>query len=661
MLNALDMTGTGWRTATAPLTSEHASTVLLHMRTPLVLVAHAALTAVAVAIAMMLRFDFALPETATEPVLAWLPVLVSLHLAGIMAMGAHRTPWRYTGILDLRDLVVATAGATLAFYIVVHQIAGDVTYPRSILLLTALLTVMLTGGVRLTWRLIVEHRRRRRSTRVLIFGAGSAGEMIVRDMRRNGYEPVGFVDDDPAKAGQRIHRVPVLGNRSDLSRIIATEMPDEVLVAMPSVGAAGLRRLVNSLEPFRLPITTLPPLQEILGGRVTVSQMRRLAIEDLLPRVPVALDVERARRLITGRRVLVTGAGGSIGSELCRQIAALEPECLVLYERYENNLYTVLKGLEARPFVVPALGDVTDTTRLNAVMSRHRPAVVFHAAAHKHVPLMELNPCEAVKNNVIGTRCVAEASLRHGVERFVLVSTDKAVNPTSLMGATKRVAELLVQAMPEGGPLWATVRFGNVLGSNGSVVPHWLDQIGRGGPVTVTHPEVKRYFMLIPEAVQLILQAASVSSPRDILVLEMGEQIRLIDMARTLIRLSGFVPDEEIPITFVGLRPGEKLYEELVGPDEHGQPSEADKVQRVCASSSVAARRLLSQVSRLGQLAVQGRTDAVVESLCRMIPTFTPGVELQAQASECASARVSPNMTYPPRELAYARQHILMR
>jgi FlaA1/EpsC-like NDP-sugar epimerase len=515
--------------------------------------------------------------------------------------------------------------------------------------------------VRLTWRLLVEHRRRRRSTRVLIFGAGSAGEMIVRDMRRNGYEPVGFVDDDTAKVGQRIHHVPVLGGRADLSRIMATEMPDEVLVAMPSVGPAGIRRLVNALEPFRVPISTLPPLQEILGGRVTVSQMRRLAIEDLLPRLPVALDVERARRLIEGRRVLVTGAGGSIGSELCRQIAALDPECLILYERYENNLYTVLNTLQDRPSVVPALGDVTDTGRLDAIMRAYRPTVVFHAAAHKHVPLMELNPCEAVKNNVMGTRCVADAALRHDVERFVLVSTDKAVNPTSLMGATKRVAELLVQAMPENGPLWATVRFGNVLGSSGSVVPRWLEQIGRGGPVTVTDPEVKRFFMLIPEAVQLILQAASVSSRRDILVLEMGEQIRLLDMARTLIRLSGFVPDEEIPIAFVGLRPGEKLYEELVGPGELVECSEVVKVRRVRASVEVDARRVLAQVSRLGQLAVDGRTDAVVAALCRMIPTFTPGAELRAQASAYATSRTAARVPHALRELAFAPQHMPLR
>ena len=338
------------------------------------------------------------------------------------------------------------------------------------------------------------------------------GEMIARDLRKKGHCPIGFIDDDPAKQGQSIHRIRVLGTRNDLTRILATEHPDEVLIAMPSASPSRIRQFLSALEQFKVPIMTLPPLREIPDGRVTMSQVRRVAVEDLLPRLPVQFDIEQARDMVEGQRVLVTGAGGCIGSELCRQIARLDPDRLIIYERYENNLYSVLNTLPKNFRMRAALGDVTDRRRLHAIMREYRPHVIFHAAAHKHVPLMELNPCEAVKNNVIGTRAVAEAAAHFGVDRFILISTDKAVNPTSLMGATKRAAELVVQAMAaEAGPRWGTVRFGNVLGSTGSVVPRWMEQIATGGPVTVTHPEAQRYFMLIPEAVHLILRAASIT------------------------------------------------------------------------------------------------------------------------------------------------------
>ena len=345
-----------------------------------------------------------------------------------------------------------------------------------------------------------------------------------------------------------------------------------------------------------------------------MSQIRSLAIEDLLERAPVGLDPGRVQQLLKGKRVLITGAGGSIGSELCRQVAAMQPALLVLYERYENSLYSIANDLADRGYgdwVQSVIGDVTDAARLDAVFAVHAPEIVFHAAAHKHVPLMELNAGEAVKNNIIGTRRVAEASQKHRVERFIMISTDKAVNPTSVMGATKRVAEMTVQALASlSSTSFVTVRFGNVLGSNGSVVPRFKQQIAAGGPVTVTHPEIRRFFMLIPEAVQLVLHAAAIGARGAVYVLEMGDQLKLVDVARNLIRLSGFVPDEQIPITFVGLRPGEKLFEELVGADETVSVSPVDKILRVEERQRRDIGALTLLTSELEQRALRGDTEA---------------------------------------------------
>lgn len=590
-------------------------------------------------LAFWFRFDGAIPP---QELLLWrmmLPWLLALHWVVFVPLGLHRSVWRFTGIWDLRDLMVAVGVSSVAFSVLVHMLLRQTAYPRSVFILGPVLSVSIIGGLKLAWRIALENQGQGNRRRVLLFGAGNAGEMIVRDLIKKGCVPVGFVDDDPAKLWRSIHRVRVLGNREDLPRLITTERADEVLIAMPSAPPAAIRRIVSALEPFKVAITTVPPLREIVDGTVTMNEVRQLAVEDLLPRMPVQLDTASVRHLIEGRRVMVTGAGGSIGSELSRQILALNPEKLILFERYENNLYTVLNTIGDSPRAVAAVGDVTDLRRLHAVFRGERPDVVFHAAAHKHVPLMELNPCEAVKNNVIGTRRVAEAAVQYGVDRFILISTDKAVNPSSLMGATKRVAELVVQALASPtGPRLVTVRFGNVLGSNGSVIPRWIEQIGAGGPVTVTHPEVRRYFMLIPEAVQLILQAAAVTRGGEIFVLEMGDQIALIDVARNLIRLSGFVPDEEIPISITGLRPGEKLAEELVGPEERVEASPVDKVLQLRTIAQAEPPALLSAVARLGALAVQGNTPAVIEILCRIVPTFQPGPQLHAQATARATA-----------------------
>ncbi len=367
--------------------------------------------------------------------------------------------------------------------------------------------------------------------------------------------------------------------------MLAKDPPDEILIAIPSESPAAIRKIAQSLQPYKIPISTLPSLRDLVQGTVTVSHIRPLAIEDLLARAPVGLDYAPVRALVEGRRVLVTGAGGSIGSELCRQIAELGPESLALVERYENSLHAIHVELADRGLdgsVRPFLADVTDRVRIRAVLEEFAPQIVFHAAAHKHVPMVEMNPSEGLKNNVLGTRTLAEEASRALVERFVYISTDKAVNPTSVMGATKRAGEFCIQAMARSSPTsFCAVRFGNVLGSNGSVVPRFIEQIRDGGPVTVTHPDMKRFFMLIPEAVQLVLHAAAQADRGVVYVLEMGEQINVAEMARNLIRLSGYLPDEDIQITFTGLRPGEKLYEELIGVDETAEPSGIEGIHRV--------------------------------------------------------------------------------
>ena len=509
--------------------------------------------------------------------------------------------------------------------------------PKVVRKLVSHYLICLMSGIRLSRRVVRELGVRRvGARRILILGAGDAGEMIVREMTQNkGYdaEPVGFIDDDERKVGQRIHGVPVLGTRANLVEIVERRRPSEVLVAVPSATPAFVRDVVRALEPYRVRITTLPSMNQLVNGRVQVSQIRPLAIEDLLSRAPVGLSSAALQNLVAGKRVLVTGAGGSIGSELCRQIADLRAGELIALDRYENSLFDALNTIgDLHPGLrlKGVIADVTDRRRIDDVFALHRPHVVFHAAAHKHVPLMEENPCEAVKNNVAGSRIVAQAAEHYGADRLILISTDKAVHPTSVMGATKRVAELMMHELGEQGRTnFSTVRFGNVLGSNGSVIPRFIEQIRKGGPVTVTHPEMRRYFMLITEAVQLVLHAAALEGRGHTYILDMGEPVRLLDLARDLIRLSGYIPDAEIAITFVGSRPGEKLSEELVGGDEAAEPSPVDKIQRLRSTMKHPLNgRLLAAIAQLEDAAAAGQTDLVYQQLSALVPTFSPSPQL---------------------------------
>jgi FlaA1/EpsC-like NDP-sugar epimerase len=604
---------------------------LLKYRRLFVVGLHIVLVVLSNYLAFWLRFDGTIPAlqmTLWRHTLLWLIVIRGFTF---VPFRLYQGLWRYTGIWDLRNIIGGVLASTVVFYGLIYWVFGLTGYPKSVLVIDSVLLICCMGGIRLGRRLCRELGAQEGGKRVLVYGAGDAGEMIVRDMRNHHvypYKPVGFIDDDPAKVGRRIHGVRVLGSRQNLPRAIAAVRPDELLVAMPSATPSSIREVVKALEPFKIPIKTLPNLHDVIDGKVSIGQIRTLAVEDLLTRAPVGLKPRSVRQLISDKTVLVTGAGGSIGSELCRQIATLKPRTLILLERYENSLYAIsgdLSGYNGSLTFRSVIGDVTDTKRVYAVLEAYHPDIVFHAAAHKHVPLMEGNPCEAVKNNVLGTRTMAEAAAKFGVECFILISTDKAVNPSSVMGATKRMAEFVMQDLARrSATRFLAVRFGNVLGSNGSVVPRFLSQIQAGGPVTVTHPDVRRYFMLIPEAVSLVLHAAALGQRGAIYVLDMGEQIRVLDMARNLIRLSGFVPEEEIPIVFVGLRPGEKLYEELVGEDETLLPSGVDKISQVQSGWLPAPEVLEDQLVALERLALQGQAQAVLDVLCKAIPTFRP-------------------------------------
>ena len=602
---------------------------ILKWRRPLIVTLDLGLIVLANYLAFWLRFDGQIPDEQRSLFMQMLPWLVLTRGVAFFLFRLNEGLWRYISIWDLQSIVSGVVTSTIVFYSLVHWGLGVTHYPRSIFIIDGILLVGFLVGVRLPARLIREKVGWRRKKRVLIYGAGDAGERIVREMKTHPsyqYEPIGFIDDQLSLVGQRIHGVKVLGTRQDLSRILAADKPQEVVLAMPGTKPAVIREIITALESFKVPIKTLPNLRDFLHDKSALSQIRDLALEDLLTRAPVGLKPQAVRHLILGKRVFVTGAGGSIGSELCRQIAELQPDALILYERHENSLYAIAKELDDRghsSIVHPVIGDITDVARLHATMEEYCPNIVLHAAAHKHVPLMELNPGEALKNNGLGTRIAAAAADHFRVERFVLISTDKAVNPSSVMGATKRVAELVVQDMASRSKTrFLTVRFGNVLGSNGSVIPRFQEQIKAGGPVTVTHPAVRRYFMLIPEAVHLILQAAALGEQGAIYVLEMGEQIKVLDLARNVIRLSGFVPGEEVPITFIGLRPGEKLSEELVGVGERAEPSSVDQILLIQSGTLPDLTFLPQRLMEIEQAGVLSSSTSVIERLAELVPGF---------------------------------------
>nr|UXE46025.1 UDP-N-acetyl-alpha-D-glucosamine C6 dehydratase [uncultured bacterium] len=569
------------------------------------------------------------------------PLKLLLFIGG----GLYGRLWRHATVADMKAIARSTLVAAVSCAVVGEILLPSlgltpIRVPISVLILDA----FFTGAALAVPRLVLKAKGNGHSgsphpdgaKRVLIAGAGCAGEMILKEMLSNpqqGFVPAGFADDDPQKHNQRLGGHPVFGPLSSIPEIVKRERVDEIIIAMPGAAGGVVRQVVKAAMDAGVTTRTVPGLFEILSGRVGVSQLRKVQIEDLLRRAPIHTDLAAVSSLVTGRTVLVTGAAGSIGSELCRQLAQLQPGRLVLFDHGENAMFEILRELKAahpsQPLVA-AVGDVRDAPRVRRVFQEHRPFAVFHAAAHKHVPLMEDNVAEAVTNNVLGTRNIAATAAQTGVAHCVFISTDKAVRPSSVMGATKRLAEMVMQDIAR----WHTgnfvsVRFGNVLGSQGSVVPLFLRQIQAGGPVTVTHPEMQRYFMTIQEAVQLVLQAAALGQGTDLFMLDMGEPVKILDLATDLIRLSGLQVGKDIEIKFSGVRPGEKLHEEVLHRSETVFPTAHPKILRVRSVETVA--HVLQFLDSLIVAAQAGRCDKDMRLLLKMlIPAFAGAQEPEA-------------------------------
>lgn len=492
--------------------------------------------------------------------------------------------WKYASIEEVISIIKAVTISCVSSYLIIWIMSGF-KIPLSVIVHSEETMVLLLGGIRLVWKLFNQNNTGKNvvKDKALIVGAGACGSMIAKELKQNpgsNIEAVAFIDDDPLKHHQHIHDIPVIGGVDNIIEISNKLNITHIIIAIPSAKKCKIAPIIQICKQTKAQVKIIPQLNDLIEGKLNINQIRNVEVEDLLGREPVQVD--RMTNYVMNKNILVTGAGGSIGSELCRQIAAAKPVQLILLGHGENSIYTIemeLRTKNPQLKLISIIADIQDRKRMDQVFDTYRPEVVFHAAAHKHVPLMEANPSEAIKNNVLGTMNVAECANRYGVERFVLISSDKAVNPTSVMGATKRIAEMFIQGLSiSSKTIYTSVRFGNVLGSRGSVIPRFKEQIRNGGPVTVTHPEMIRYFMTIPEAVQLVIQAGALAKGGEIFVLDMGRPIKIVDLARDLIRLSGFEPDQDISIQYSGIRPGEKLYEELLTQEEGVTSTKHDRI-----------------------------------------------------------------------------------
>lgn len=588
---------------------------------------------IAALVSIYLRFDGNLiPQNYLSMLVGQLPFFVMITIVSFFLFKLYSRVWRYAGSSELLAIVGANFAGAICWFI--FSVLVEAVLPRSIYILTALVLTFFVGGTRLSLRVYSYLtskpqyiQRTQKLNKVLVIGAGDAGAMLAREIERyhsGKRKIIGFIDDDRDKQGKTMFGIRVLGSRYDIEQVVADTDANEIIIAMPSVKGKEIKEIIDVCKNTNCKLTILPGVYEIIEGTVSVNQLRPVEVEDLLGRDPVKLDTKNVSAYITGKVVLITGAGGSIGSEICRQVAKMQPQKMLLLGKGENSIYEISQELSIEyPQIrkVSIIADVRDEERINGIMDYFHPNVVFHAAAHKHVPLMEYQPMEAVRNNVLGTKVVAEAASKNGVETFIMISTDKAVNPTSVMGCTKRVAEMFVQSMNSiSETRFAAVRFGNVLGSRGSVIPLFKKQIAKGGPVTVTHPDMKRYFMTIPEASQLVLQAGAMAEGGEVFVLDMGEPVKIYDLARDMITLSGMIPEVDIEIKFTGLRPGEKLFEELLSAEDGTEATQHKKIFTAMIKC-VDKTKLDFQIRRLLE---QTTGDNVVEVLKETVPTYRP-------------------------------------
>ncbi len=554
---------------------------LVNPKLYLMILCDAALFAAAYYIAHLLRFDFDIDPHFIHQFQTTLIWIIPLKVFIFFGLGLYRGMWRYTSVRDFGHLFQASVLSTLLIMAIILYVYRFQGYSRAVFLMDGVLTFLLTGGLRLIiryhytggmhlngWRPF--HKKDGESHPILIIGAGNTGEKTLRELNENeqmDYHVIGFVDDDPEKQGRSIHGIPVIGKIDHLPYLASKWEVREALIAIPSASGDAMRRILKICKDCGIEYKTLPSMGEIIDGRVSIKKLRDVSYEDLLGRPPVQLDKQSISHYLEGRTILITGCGGSIGAELCRQVVPFQPQNLILFDASEENLFKIQMELRHELYFNRCraiLGHVQDVALMDRVCTTYQPEVVFHAAAYKHVPMLEKNPWEAVLNNIQGSAVIIETARKHGIECLVLVSTDKAVRPTNVMGASKRITEILLQSRKPDDGRFMAVRFGNVVGSSGSVIPIFRRQIEQGGPVTVTHPDVTRYFMTIPEAVQLIIQAGAIGEGGEVFILEMGTPVKIADMARDLIRLSGKEPDRDVQIVYTGLREGEKLYEELI-------------------------------------------------------------------------------------------------
>jgi FlaA1/EpsC-like NDP-sugar epimerase len=600
---------------------------------------HIAIFVASYLMAWLVRFDFSVSPRDYPIIEGTLAVMLLGKTVGFLSFGLFRGWWRYASIKDVLPIAGGCTLGSALFLAAAVMLPGPMAVPRSIFLLDwgVMLLMVLAGRYviragRETFGRRAANRDRDRS--VLIVGAGAAGQAIAREISENpalGLRAAGFIDDDPRKVGTRIQGIKVLGGHGKIESICRGRGVDEIIIALPSATPSSVRHIVEHCERVSARFKILPGVGELIDGKVSVRNLRNIDLEDLLGRDPVALDTELLKRDVTGKVVMVTGAAGSIGSELCRRLALLEPARIVMFEIAESPLFELDMEMRSKfPSVscIPEIGDVRDRARVRDVVVANRPHVVYHAAAYKHVPMMEAHPAEAVRNNILGTRVVAETAAEFGVSRFVLVSSDKAVRPTNVMGATKRVAELIIQDMNmrAKGTIFVAVRFGNVLGSVGSVIPIFRKQLATTGRLTVTHPDASRYFMLIPEAAGLIVQAGAMGEGGEVFVLEMGEPVRIVDLATELIQLSGRTPGIDAEIVFTGLRPGEKLHEELVVEGEDVQRTSHPKVMKLIGEAPPGAD-WRARLDRLIRTAQEGDRRDVVQCLDDIVKGYTPDID----------------------------------